>query len=67
MINIVTKCPMSDLQMLKIKELKIVKVFVSMETKLSNHQRFYKKNCNSKANYMYLTSAKRSINNVCTF
>ena len=33
---------MSDLQMPKIKELKIFKVFVSMATKLSNRQRFYK-------------------------
>ena len=42
MIHIVTKWPMSDLQMPKIKELQIFKVFVSMATKLSNRQRFYK-------------------------
>ena len=33
---------MSDLQMQKIKELQIFKVFVSMATKLSNRQIFYK-------------------------
>ena len=39
---------MSDLPIPKIKELKIFKVFVSMATKLSNRQRFYKNTVISK-------------------
>ena len=42
MIHIVTKWLMSDLQMSKIKVLKIFKASVSMATKLSNRQRFNK-------------------------
>ena len=57
---------MSDLQMPIIKKkLKTFKVFVSMATKLSKRNRFYKKYCNFKANY--LTSANRNMNYVCTF
>ena len=39
---------MSDLQMQKLKNLKMFKVFVSMATKLSNRQRFYKNTVISK-------------------
>ena len=56
---------MSDLQMPRIKELKMFKVFVSMATKLSKRHRFLQNYCNFNANY--LTSAKRNMNNVCTF